>query len=63
MRIRVEFTHPVTGKKEEIIMDGPEMDPDELKEIVLEVLTQSELEDIPENFDLKITEIAVGTIH
>jgi hypothetical protein len=63
MKIKVEFTHPYTGHLEELIMEGPEMDPDELKEMVLEAIEQEEGEELPEGFDIKITEIASGTIH
>ena len=63
MKIKVEFIHPHTGELEEIIMEGPEMDPADLKEIVLDVLAQEEGEELPEGFDVKITEIPSGTIH
>jgi len=64
MKIKVEFIDPNTGEEHEIIMEGPEMDPDELKEIVLEAISSmSDMNAIPEELDLKITELVSGTIH
>lgn len=64
MIIKVEFTDPNTGEDHEIIMEGPEMDPDELREIVLEAISSMpDMGVIPEGFDLKITELVSGTIH
>jgi hypothetical protein len=63
MRIRVELKDPNTGKKVSLEMDGPEMDPDELRLTVLDALEAEFDQDLPDDFDLKITEIAHGTIH
>ena len=63
MKIRVEFVHPHTGELEEIIMEGPEMDPADLKELVMDAIQREEDQDLPEDFDITITEIASGTIH
>jgi hypothetical protein len=63
MRIRVELKDPNTGKEVSLEMDGPEMDPDELRLTVLDALEAEFDQDLPDDFDLKITEIAHGTIH
>jgi hypothetical protein len=63
MRILVEFTNPDTGEQQEIKMDGPEMSTDELHDFVLVALGSIYGEKFTENFELKISEIASGTIH
>jgi hypothetical protein len=63
MRIRVELKDPNTGKEQALEMDGPEMDPEELRLTVLDALEHEFDQDFPDDFDLKITEIAHGTIH
>ena len=63
MRIRVEFVDPVTDEEHEILMDGPEMDTDELREVVLEALENAFGTSLPKDINLEISEIASGTIH
>jgi hypothetical protein len=63
MRIRVEFKDPVTEEDHELTMEGPEMDPDELREIVLDALESYFGATLPNDIDLKIREVASGTIH
>ena len=63
MRIRVEFVDPVTSEEHELTMEGPEMDTDELHEIVLEALESYFGATLPNDIDLKISEVASGTIH
>jgi len=62
MRIKVEFEEPSTGDQREIILEGPDMHPEDLREIILDALEDSGME-LPEEFDIKITEVAQGTIH
>ena len=38
MRILVEFVDPVTDEEHEITMEGPDMDTNELREVVLDAL-------------------------
>lgn len=63
MRIKVEFNEPSTGKAMSIEMDGPEMDPDELRNVVLDALEDSMEIELPDDFDLTITEIKSRTLH
>jgi len=63
MRIKVEFNEPSTGKAMSIEMDGPEMDPDELRDVVLDALEDSLDLELPDDFNLKITEIVPRTLH
>ena len=44
-------------------MDGPDMDVDDLRESVLYALEQELDQDLPEDFELIITEIPSATIH
>jgi hypothetical protein len=63
MRIRVEFTDPVTGEEHELTMEGPDMDPDDLRDLVMDALQSYFDSSLPGDIDLKISEIAHGTIH
>jgi hypothetical protein len=63
MRIRVEFIDPVTSEEHELTMEGPELETDELREIVLEALESYFGATLPSDLDLKINEVASGTIH
>ena len=63
MRVLVEFTNPDTGEDQEVKMEGPDMPTDELEEFVMAALTSVYGEAFGENFNLKISEIASGTIH
>lgn len=63
MRIRVEFVDPVTDEEHEILLDGPEMDTDELRDIVLETLETAFGTRFPKDINLEISEIPHGTIH
>jgi len=64
MRIRVEFNGgPYLDEPKVIEMDGPDVDPDELRESVLLALELELGQDLPDDFELKITEIPYGTIH
>jgi len=64
MRIRVEFKGgPYLTDPQVLEMDGPEMDPEELRESVLSALEDALDQELPDDFDLKITEIPHGTIH
>ena len=63
MRIRVEFADPVTGEEHELTMEGPEMDTDELRDIVVDALESYFGESLPKDLDIKINEVASGTIH
>jgi hypothetical protein len=63
MRIRVEFKEPVSGDKMSMEMEGPDMDAEELRLTVLDALENALDMELPDDFNLKITEIAYGTIH
>jgi hypothetical protein len=63
MRIKVEFVDPVTEEEHELTMEGPEMDTEELREIVLEALESYFGENLPKDIELNISEVAHGTIH
>jgi hypothetical protein len=63
MRILVEFVDPVTDEEHELMMDGPDMPTDELREIVLEALETAFGTRLPKDINLQISEIASGTIH
>lgn len=63
MRILVEFTDASNGDVTEFEMEGPDMDTGDLRELVLAMVQEASGKDFPEDFDLKITEIAHGTIH
>lgn len=63
MRIRVEFVDPVTNEEHEILMDGPEMNTEDLREIVLDALEDAFGTRLPKDINLAISEIASGTIH
>lgn len=63
MRIRVEFVDPVTDEEHEILMDGPEMNPEDLRDIVLEALENAFGTRFPKDINLEISEIPHGTIH
>lgn len=64
MRIRVEFKGGQYLNDPQVLeMDGPEMDPEELRESVLSALEDALDQDLPDDFELKITEIPHGTIH
>ena len=63
MRIKVEFIDPDTDEVNEIIMDGPDMDPEALRAIVLETIKYVPELDFAQGLDLRITEIPTGTIH
>ena len=62
MRILIEFEEPSTGDLREITMEGPDMEPDELRDVILDALAESGME-LPDDFDIKIREIPGGTIH
>jgi len=64
MRIRVEFNGgPNLDKPQVIEMDGPDMDPDDLRDSVLDALEEELGQDLPDDFELTITEIPSATIH
>jgi len=64
MRIKVEFNGgPHLDDPQVIEMDGPDMDVDDLRESVLYALEQELDQDLPEDFELIITEIPSATIH
>ena len=63
MRIRVEFVDPVTDEEHEILMDGPEMNPEDLRDIVLEALENAFGTRFPKDINLEISEVPHGTIH
>ena len=64
MRIKVEFNGgPYLDDPQVIEMDGPDMDVEDLRESVLLALELELGQDLPEDFELKITEIPYGTIH
>jgi hypothetical protein len=63
MKIKVEFVDPVTDEEHEILMEGPEMDTDELRSVVLEALETAFGTRLPKDINLSISEIASGTIH
>ena len=66
MRILVEFTDPFTDEKHEFKMDGPDInDLELLRKIVLESIRTLLDEELSEDLDidLKISEIASGTVH
>jgi len=63
MRIRVEFVDPVTNEEHEILMDGPEMNTEDLRDVVLEALEDAFGTRLPKDINLEISEIASGTIH
>jgi hypothetical protein len=63
MRIKVEFIDPVTDEEHEILMDGPEMDTKDLRDVVLDALENAFGTSLPKDINLEISEIPHGTIH
>ena len=63
MKILIEFVYPESGSQEQMVFEGPEMDIEDLTEIIKQSLPILIGEEYTEDIDLKISEIASGTIH
>jgi len=63
MRILVEFVDPVTDEEHELVMEGPEMDTSELRDVVFDALETAFGTRLPKDIKLQISEVAQGTIH
>jgi hypothetical protein len=62
MKILVKFTDS-NQEYHEIIMEGPDIDTSELKHTVFQMLKMAMGDDLPQDFDFTIDELASGTIH
>ena len=64
MRIKVEFNIGMDPDDAQVIeMDGPDMDVEDLRESVLFALEEELGMDLPDDFELIISEIPSATIH